>query len=522
MSAPHRTLLVSTRIALALALSSTAACDKLTGGEDKTAEADKSTADADAEKKKAEEEEAKKKADEEAKKKAAEDEAKQKAADEEAKKKAAEDEAKKKAEEEAKKPLGLTDIKMKSMAGMFGGASGGTLQVNLTGVFNEKLNNSTFVHAKGVCKKDARLIADVGFVNATDYTKQLHQYNVGEKVDLQGQIFAQGVESAMSPCQIEFRLGSGSGGVSVPLKTVCWNGSEATEGACEPPVVAAAMSGAALPLEVAELTVKPDTGYGSTPGIAVSHILQINEVQDDSTRITVKSACTVDGTKFVDLQQPTLYAGPFKFESGESVVRPTRMYWNAAFGFKEPPKTCDLTFAMWKPKGTSYSEFQPTVLKRACYKDDKVTEGTCDPAAAVVPAAAAVTKDSLGLANVKVELAAPYGATPDTFNVKVQADVTIKTPVDQQSGVDAHVTCKIGSTARVEKTWVYGVELFYLDPGETTRVSGQAFSSEPLAGKPKSCEVQFTAGKRWGGPGETPIEIGRFCLKKDKIKPGKC
>ncbi len=514
MFAAPRTIPTSIRVVLALALTSSA-CDKLTGGGDdeKKAEADKAAADAEAAKKKAEEEEAKKKA---------EEEAKTKAADEETKKKA-EEEAKKKAEEEAKKkPLSLSDIKIKSMAGMFGGSSGGALQVNLTGTFNEKLNNSTFVHAKGVCKKDARLIADVGFVNTTDYTKQLHQYNVAEKVDLQGQIFAQGVESAMSPCQIEFRLGGGSGGVSVSLHTICWDGSAVKDGPCEPPVVAAAMSGAALPLEVADLTVKPDTGYGSAPGIAVSHILQINEVQDDNTRITVKSACTVDGTKFVDLQQPTLYAGPFKFESGESVVRPTRMYWNNAFGFKEPPKTCDLTFALWKPKGTSYSEFEPTVLKRACYKDDKVAEGACDPAAPPVPAAAPVTKESLALSNVKLELAAPYGAAPGALNLKVQADVAVKVPVDQQSGIDAHVTCKVGSTARVEKTWVYGVELFYLDPGETTRVSGQAFSSEPLAAKPKSCEVQFTAGKRWGGPGETPIEVGRFCMKKDKIKPGKC
>ncbi|HET6583168.1 MAG TPA: hypothetical protein VFG69_06970, partial [Nannocystaceae bacterium] len=407
MSASHRTMIhASTRLALAIALLSNAACDKLPFGDDKPAEADKTVADADA-KKAAEEEEAKKKAaEDEAKKKLSDDEAKKKA-EADAKQKAIDDEAKKKAEDEAKKPMSLTDIKMKSMAGMFGGSSGGALQLNVTGEFHEKLNNSTFVHAKGVCKRDARLIADVGFLNATDYTKQLHQYNAGEKVELQGQIFAQGVAAPMSPCQIEFRLGGGSGGVSVPLKTICWDGSAPKDGPCEPPVVAAAMSGAALPLEVADLTVKPDTGYGSAPGLQINHVLQINEVQEDNTRITVKSACVVDGTKFVDLQQPTLYAGPFKFESGESVVRPSRMYWNNAFGFKEAPKNCDLTFALWKPKGASYGEYEPLVLERACYKDDKVTEGACDPAAPAVPPVAPITKDSLALSNVKLELTTP-------------------------------------------------------------------------------------------------------------------
>ena len=55
---------------------------------------------------------------------------------------------------------------------------------------------------------------------------------------------------------------------------------------------------------------------------------------------------------------------------------------------------------------------------------------------------------------MKLELAAPYGASPGQLNVKLAADITVKSPIDQQSGVDAHLTCKVGSAERVEKTWM--------------------------------------------------------------------
>ena len=510
---------VSLSIAAALLL---VACDKKDEAADGKTDAAKTSEDE--AKKKAEEEEAKKKAaaDDEAKKKAAaDDEAKKKAAaDDEAKKKAAEEEAKKLAEEEAKKPVSLSDIVVKSEA-MFGSA--GSLKITAKAKFNETLNNGTFVHVKGLCKRDTRLIADVSWVNGTDYTKQLHQYAVGETADLQANIFSQGVASPMSPCQLDFRLGSGGGGVSVPLRTACFDGTNTKEGPCDPPIVAAAMSGATLPVEVFDLAIKEDTGYGGAPGIQIDDLIQINSPLDDTSRLTIKSSCTVGTQKIVDISFANMFAGPFKYESGESILRPVRMYLNPTFGFTEPPKTCDVTFAVWKNKAGSWSEYDETVVKTSCFKDAKVADGTCDPAPATVAAMGPITAESLAVDNVKLELAAPYGASPGQLNVKLAADITVKSPIDQQSGVDAHLTCKVGSAERVEKTWISGVDLYYLDAGETTRVSGMGFTSEALAGNPKSCEVSFTGGKRFGGaPGEKPVELGKWCLKKDKIKKGKC
>ncbi len=509
-------------IASVLALS---ACDKGSSSDaDAKAAAEKTAAEEEAKKKAAAEEEAKKKAtaDEEAKKKAAaEEEAKKKAAaDEEAKKKAAEEEAKRKAEEEAKKPVLLSEIQIKNVGGMFSG-SAGAMQVNAKIKFNEQLNSGTFVHIKSLCKRDSRLVADVAWANLTTFDKQMHQYAAGESAELTGQVYTQGAETAMTPCQFEFRLGSGGGGVSVPLATACFDGAVKT-GPCEPPVAAAAMSGATLPMEVADISIKPTTAYGGTQGLQLAETLQFNEAIDDSSRITIKTACTVGTQKLVDVQFVPMFAGPFKYESGESVLRTSTHFWSQGFAFTDPLALCDVTYGLWKQKAGTWGEFEQTVLKRVCWRDAKVNENACDPAATVTGTPALLAAGSVAVDGVKLELAAPFGGGATTFNAKIQADVTIKSPLDQQSGIDAHVTCKVGSADRVEKTWVMGVDLYYLDPGETTRITGTAFTSEPLASKPKSCEVLFTGGKRFAGPGDATVELGRWCLKKDKLKPGKC
>jgi len=525
-SAPRSSLVARALVAAALCLPG---CDKITGGDKEPAKSDDGAAkvadDEEAKKKTADDEDAKKKAaaDEDAKKKAgaADEDAKKKAlADEDAKKKALEDEAKKKAEEDAKKPVLLTDITIAPAGGMFGG-SAGALKVDAKAKFNEAINTGTYVHMKALCKKDARVFADVAQVGLVDYSKQLHQFTAGETTALSGSIFTQGIDTAMTPCQFDFRLGAGYGGVSVPLATVCYD-TAAKIGPCDPPIAAAAMSGSSLPIEVADLTVKADATYGGAPGISINEVLQINSALNDNAQLVIKSACTNGTQKLVDTQFPYLSAGPFKYEPGESLSRPVRMYWNPAFAFTEAPKVCDVTFMLRQQKTGSWTEYDETVVKRGCFKDEKVADGACDPAAPAAPADAPLTAASTTIDGVKLELVAPYGAGPNQFNLKVQYDVTIKTPVDGSGMIESNVTCKVGSTSRVEKMWFSGVELHYLDVGETTRMTGQGFGSEALAGNPKSCEVAFTVGNRMGAAPAAPIELGKFCLKKGKLKAGKC
>lgn len=499
------------------------ACDKLTG--------DKPDGEPDAAPTKTDDtSDAKQKVDDDAKKAAAEAEAKQKAeqdakaaADADAAKQQAELEAaaKRQAEEDAKKPVLLTDIAITTAGGMFGGGAG-ALKIDAKLKFNEVINSGTYVHVKATCKKDARIFADVGQVNLTDYSKQLHQFAVGETTALNGQVFAQGIDSAMTPCQFDFRLGAGFGGVSVPLAMVCFDGTT-KPGPCDPPIVAAAMSGATLPIEIADVVIKADAAYGGTPSLSVNSVLQINKPLEDNTQFVIKGACVSGGRKFVDTQMPYLGAAAFKYEPGESLARPVRMFWNPAFAFTEAPGVCDVSFLLRKLKTGSWSEYEQTELERGCFKEGAYTRAACETPAAAPPAPAALDAATATLDGVLLELAAPYGAGPNQFNLKIQADITAKAPIQENSSIEASATCKVGSTSRVEKPWLTGVELHYLETGETARISGQAFTSEVLAGNPKSCEVVFTSGSRMGGPAPTtPVVLGRWCLKKGKVKPGKC
>jgi len=501
------------------------ACDKL-GGDKTGAEPDAAptkTDEGDDAKRKTEQD-AKKAADEAAAKLKAEQDAKKAADDEDSKKKAElEAEAKRQADEDAKKPVLLTDIAITTAGGMFGGA--GALKIDAKAKFNEAINSGTYVHVKATCKKDARIFADVAQVNLTDYSKQLHQFAVGETTALNGQVFAQGIDSAMTPCQFDFRLGAGFGGVSVPLAIACFDGATKL-GPCDPPIAAAAMSGATLPLDVVDVVVKAEAAYGGTPGISINSVLQVNKPIEDNAQLVIKGACVSGTRKFVDTQTPYLGAGPFKYVPGESLARPVRMFWNPAFAFTEAPSLCDVSFMLRKLQTGSWSEYDQTMLERGCFKEGGYVEGACEAAAAAPPVAAALDATTAAVDAVVIELAAPYGAGPNQFNLKVQADVTAKAPIQEGFSLEANATCKVGSTARVEKPWLSGVELHFLETGETSRISGQAFTSEALAGSPKSCEVVFTAGNRVGGAAPAapaaPVELGRWCLKKGKLNAGKC
>lgn len=428
----------------------------------------------------------------------------------------AEEEAKKIAEEEAGKPLILSDVAVEA-GGMFGG---GSLRIRAKGKINDTIAASTYVHAKSLCRRDERIIADTGYVN-TGFQKQLEQHAPGEIAELQGNVFTQGIDRAPSPCQIEFRLGGAGGGVSIPLATVCFDGSSTKGGPCDPPVVAAPMSGTGAPLEVHDLSLKKDSNFGSN-GLDARYVVQFNSSIDPSTRLTLKTACDVGETRFVDMGTASLVAGPFRFESGESVVRTAKLYWNAAFGFAEAPNLCDVSVSSWASKSGAFGEQVETVLASACYRDGETTPGPCDSARPIPPAASPMAADSIELDNASLQIDEPHGAKGDRFQLELQVDATVRKPVDQRSGIQGKVTCKVGRTARVESAYVYGIELFYLQPGETTRMTTTAFSANAMEQRPRSCEVVFLGGERFSLRGDEGIELGRWCLEKDKTKKGKC
>ncbi|MCA9653763.1 MAG: hypothetical protein H6712_12005 [Myxococcales bacterium] len=520
---PHARFGTPASISLALGLLLLGGCDK--GGEEEKKD-DEAAAKTDEESKKADDEEAKKADDEEAKK--ADDEEAKKTADEEAKKaeeeaaakKAEEEAAAKKAEEEAKsRPVALSDLAVKTMGGMFGGT--GMLEVSAKATVNQVLGDSTYVHIKSLCKKDDLLIADVGYLNA-HYSKPLEQYGVGEEAEVKGSIYTQGLKSALSPCQFELRVGGLGGGLSVPVGEACWDGSKVADGKCDPALAPVAMSGGGAPIEVHQLDVERGGGFGGSKGLNLEYLLKISEPQDNNVRITFKTACRVGGKSFADLGQANLSAGPFKYESGETIARSAGLYWSSSFELDDAPNDCDITTSLWRTKAGTFGEYEELRLQDSCFKDGKLTTGRCDPSTPPPPPPAPLVAESVVVDDVRLELAEPYGAT-GKFQLKIQADVTLQQPVTQNDGVTAKVSCKAGKENRVETAYLFGTELHYLQPGETTRMTANSFGSTPLDTKPKSCLVEFFGGPRFSPTGAEGVDLGKFCLKKDKVKKGaKC
>lgn len=509
---------------LALGLLLAPGCDALMGGEEETKE--------DAAAAKTEDEAAKPKADDDAKKadddakksdedgdakKTDEDDAAKKAEEEAAAKKAEEEAAAKKAEEEAKsRPVSLSSIQVKPAGGMFGGS--GMLEISAKAKLNQALGNSTYIHVKSLCKKDDLLVADVGYLNA-HYSKPLDQYAAGEEADVTGTIYTQGLKSSLSPCQLELRVGGIGGGLSVDVGKACWTGSAVTDGACDPALTPVAMSGARSGVEVHQLDVVHGGGFGGTKGIDLGYLLRINETQSNDVRLTYKSTCRVNGKAFADLGQGNLMAGPFSYEPGETVARATSLYWNSAYGFTDAPNDCDIVTSLWKTKPGTFGEYEELRIKESCFKDGKLADGRCNPAAPPVPAPAPLVADSLTVDEVVLELAEPYGTT-GKFQLRIQADLTVAKTVTQNDGVTAKVSCKVGKESRVESAYLFGTELYYLEPGETTRMTANAFGSPALDAKPKTCKVEFFGGPRFSPTGSDGVSLGAFCLKKDKVTKG--
>jgi len=222
---------------------------------------------------------------------------------------------------------------------------------------------------------------------------------------------------------------------------------------------------------------------------------------------------------FVDMGQGTLSAGPFEYEAGETVARSASLYWSSAFELADAPNDCDLTTSLWKTKAGTFGEVEEVRLQDSCLKRGKLRVGRCDPSAGPSPAPVALAAGSVEVDDVRLELVEPPGAA-GKFQLKIQADVTVRAPVEQNDGTTAKVSCKTGRDTRVESAYLFGPELYYLEAGETARMTANAFGSHALETKPKTCKVEFFGGPRFSSTGGDGVELGSFCLKKDKVRAG--
>ena len=417
--------------------------------------------------------------------------------------------------DDAQKAVVFSAFEVKPSGGMFGA---GTLELAVQGKLNQKIDSGTYVQVKAVCRDEGRFLADTAFLDSADYGKPVQSLEVGQDADLKGRVFSQGLDAPLSPCQFEFRLAGAGGGVSLPLGVACYDGNETRKGPCSPPIIAAAMSSPGKPLTISKLDVRKPPGFGSRGGLDVRYIVDIQRPLDGNSPISVKIACPVGDTKFVEVQSSHLQAGPFKYEPGESVTRSSSFFYNPTFGFADSPDLCDLTFSSWESGRGTFGSSEQVVLHDACWRDGKVRDGRCDASEGSPPEPAPASESSLELSNVVLDVVEPFGSKGDRFQLKLQTDATVEEPVDHFASISAQVTCKVGKTARVETAYLYGVELYHLRPGETTRMTSTAFSSNAMDRKPGSCEAEFVAGRRFSATGVDSIALGKWCLRRGIVK----
>jgi len=410
----------------------------------------------------------------------------------------------------------LHDIEWVASGGL---PTGGSMFLRAAATVLRPIDRATYVHAKARCPVGSRTMADTRYVNATDQ-RPLAERGIGEVAELTGTMFNEGLEIDEGPCQIEFRLVS-PGGVDETLTTACLRPGNTVEGPCASrasPTPLAAVGG--RPLEISDLEVDPPSGVATRGGLQAEYVVEIRTPQDSGARLTLKAACPVGDKTFVAVHTAHLMAGPFQYLSGESVARRADLFYDPSYGFSVAPSLCDLEVALWTPEGSPSASYEEILLYNACYRDGETRKGGCPPSAnepSPDPSAMAVVLD-----DVLLEVVEPTSSQGQRYQLRVQADATVIEPVDPSTSLTAKVACKVGKTAQVETAYLYGVDLHYLDPGETARLASTTFTSTWMEREPNNCEAVFSVGRRVVATGETEVELGRWCLSRDRTTPGAC
>ncbi|MBL4686112.1 MAG: hypothetical protein JKY37_16080 [Nannocystaceae bacterium] len=424
--------------------------------------------------------------------------------------------AKPAAKPETGAPIILSNLKVKSVASVFGPASH-AIELKADAKLQEAVGNSTYIHVKAVCEREGHVLVDVGNLNA-NYTKQLHAYAEGETAEVNGTLFSQGVSDDVAPCQFSFKLGSmGGGGISVDIGQACWDGKTTTLAACEKPIAAVAASGAASPVELLAIAVNP-SGSGASK-LNLNYELLFHADHDPNNRITIKVACHRGGKSYVELGQVSIMPGPFVLEPGESIARASSHFWHDGFGFAGVPKLCDLTTVYWTQKPGTYGKYDRELVRASCLRDGKIGKGRCDGGTPTRGTPTTMTTSNVALDEVELKYTTTYGGTGEVY-LEIRADLTLSEMLNPDQGLSAIATCKVGKEKRIETAYLRGAELHYLLPGETTMVTSSVFGGNAMD-KPKWCQVDFKGGQSYGTASDK-VDLASYCLKREKLKLGKC
>lgn len=397
------------------------------------------------------------------------------------------------------------------------------LKIDARATINDEISQNGQIYAKVQCKEGEKIYSDVAWVMA-GFGKRLDQLEQGESVDIQGTGFSMGGPDSMSHCAISFHMG-GMGELGEELASLCYEDDKVSESACSPAFEPKSPQ-SGKPMVVDSLKLGPGNSYGSAGQLTGNLALTVDQTTKSGQSVILKAACDVDRegkvTRYADTAMVSISANPYEFKPGETLVRQVQVFWNQEFGLQAAPDNCDVTVEEWSPKDGGFSDYERSELYRGCYKAGALSEGRCEGS----PPAAPDSKDPIevSVSEVRMELADTYDKKGK--QLKVALDVSVSGRAQMGHSLTGKAKCKEGREVRVENFYPYGAELRYLEPGETSLMTGYAFGSNAIEGDTGTCQIelleQLPYNQRTYGSDDEAKSFGHWCIKGGKVRKRKC
>ena len=361
------------------------------------------------------------------------------------------------------------------------------------------------VYAKASCVMGDDVFIYVGTLGSKH--GEMGKMKTGETKRLKVSMFTTGLASKPARCQLSYDYGARD--FSKRIADECWDGNTVTTGKCKDAITPKKSGdGKVVPFGFAVKTTKAMGRHGpDATSVNVSYNARFNEHLEKAPHLHLKTACKVGDRTWVEVRPDLPHVKPFSLENGEVVPA------QHGFFFMNPlpgkPEACNLE--VFLDGGYKKPEEK---LGEACWQGGNVSDGVCEFHKKEAVAAAALSDKSLSVDEIAFTWNNHWKDKAKVLlNVRMAA--TVNVPISGHVQLRGVAEC--GKTK--DKEHYIGPDLKLMGAGETVGIQLAAFSQTPLDKTNGKCELAVTAGA-FGD--KNPIEVARFCLKGDKVNPGKC
>ena len=360
------------------------------------------------------------------------------------------------------------------------------------------------VYAKASCALGEEVFANVATISTKH--SDLGKMKVGDTKRLDAAVFTVGLEKLPERCQLAFDYGASQ--FSTRIADFCWDGKKVLDGTCEEPVAAKAKGGGkVVPFGMQVKTRKPLGRDAVGAALNVRYAARFNEQVERAPHLHLKTSCKVADKTWVEVAPDFPHVKPFTLDSGEALIMRQTQFFTSAL--PDNPEDCNMVVLLdggFNEPDEKIGEF--------CFKGSAVSEGGCPGRQPPSGAKEALAADSLELDEFTAAWSPSWSdKTKQVLTVKFAATAT-KRIADRSQLIG---TAKCGKTQDDEH--MIGPDLHFLDPGESHAIQMVAFRKAPFDKPAKRCELTFKGGTFLS---KEKVEVGKACLKGDKITAGKC